>query len=65
MLRWKAATGPTKRCAGAGAGVNKAGVKGTAMERIAIVGAGVMGQGIAEVFAAARVWKSVWEERSL
>jgi 3-hydroxyacyl-CoA dehydrogenase len=35
------------------------------MERIAIVGAGVMGQGIAEVFAAARVWKSVWEERSL
>jgi len=35
------------------------------MERIANVGARMMGQNIAEVFAAARVWKSVWEERSL
>ncbi len=65
MLQWKAATGPTKHGAGAGAGVNKAGLKGTATERIAIVGAGMMGQGIAGVFAAARVWKSHWEEPGL
>ena len=49
--------------AGAGAGVNKAGLKRTATERIAIVGAGMMGQGPAEVFAAARVWKSVVSDR--